>query len=74
MDIRVRVKTGARKESVIELDTKSLQIAVKEKPIDNAANRRVLELVAEHYRCPLKSVSITRGHSAPLKHLHLQRS
>ncbi|OGG68794.1 hypothetical protein A3H77_00130 [Candidatus Kaiserbacteria bacterium RIFCSPLOWO2_02_FULL_56_11] len=67
MYIRVRVTAGARKESVIEVDSKRLEIAVKEKAKDNAANRRVVELVARHYRVPVKSVRITRGHTSPAK-------
>lgn len=70
-EIRVRVKTDAKNESVIEIDTKSLQIAVKEKPEGNTANHRVIELVARHYRCPVKNVRLMRGHTMPLKHFEV---
>ena len=71
MLIRVRVKAGASKESIIELDTKQLQIAVKEPAANNAANRRVIELVARHYHCPTKNVRITRGHLTPSKYIEV---
>jgi uncharacterized protein (TIGR00251 family) len=67
MLIRVRVKTEAKKESVIELDNKQLQISVKEPAKENAANRRTVELVAEHYSVSPKKVRIMRGHKAPSK-------
>lgn len=71
MNIRARVTTGARKESVIEIDANNLRIAVKEKPQDNAANNRVIELVTTHYRCPTKNVRITRGHTTPSNHVEV---
>jgi uncharacterized protein (TIGR00251 family) len=71
MLIQVRIKTGAKNESIIELDNKQLQIAVKESPENNAANRRVIELVARHYHVETRHVHITRGHTATSKHIEI---
>lgn len=67
MHIKVRVHTGAKKEVVEEKSAAHLAIWVKEKPEQNRANRRVLELVAAHYRVPANRVHLVSGHHAPSK-------
>lgn len=64
--IKVRAKTGAKKESVV-VSGDSLAIAVKEKSERNLANARIIELVAAHYRAPLNKVHFIKGHHSPSK-------
>lgn len=63
--IRVRVTAGAKKER-FEAASKAgkdlFTAEVKEKPIHNAANKRVRELAAAHFRVPLAAVRIITGH------------
>lgn len=67
MQIRVRVHTNARKERVIMVSENLFDISVKEKPLENRANERVLALVALHFRVPIKKVHLVRGHRRPSK-------
>lgn len=67
MHIKVRVNTNARKETVILVDESHLTISVKEKPLDNAANKRVMELIAYQFRVPLNKVHMVRGHHTASK-------
>jgi uncharacterized protein (TIGR00251 family) len=67
MQISVRVTAGSKKEKVEALSEMRLKIAVKQKAKEGAANARVLELVAAHYKVPVKKVRIVRGHKAPSK-------
>ena len=71
MQIRVRVTARAKRERVEVLSDTRLEIAVKQKPAQGAANARVIELVAEHYKVPKKKVRIVRGHTAPSKILEV---
>lgn len=65
--IKVRVKTGARKESVETIAPHTLCIAVKEDPERNMANARIVELLALHFDVPTKHIRIIKGHHSPSK-------
>ncbi len=67
MYVRVHVLAGAKKESVTLLAENRLAMTVKEKAEQNMANRRVIALVAMHYKKPLKGVRIVSGHRSPSK-------
>ena len=74
MYIHVKVIAGARKESFSpRLDQAGqekpdhFEISVREKAERNMANRRVIELVAEHFNVPVNKVRIINGHRSPSK-------
>lgn len=67
MYVKVRVYTGVKKEEVRLVSENRLSISVKQKPVQNLANRRVIELVAYHYKTPVKKVRIVSGHQSPSK-------
>ena len=69
MYIKVRVKTGQKKESVAEGAKEALAISVKEKAERNSANARVIKIIAERLGVPAKKVRIVSGHHAPSKML-----
>jgi uncharacterized protein YggU (UPF0235/DUF167 family) len=67
MYVRVEVRPGAKRESVMHLDDKTLTIAVKEPAERNLANLRVRELVAEEFSVPVGKVKMISGHRSPRK-------
>lgn len=67
MHIKVRVRANARKKEFEALSAASFKISVREKAEGNAANRRVVELIARHFKVPIKMVRIVKGHHAPSK-------
>lgn len=67
MYIKVRVRTNTRRESIMFVSENELAISVKEKPLENRANLRVFEIVAAHYRVPVKRVRMVSGHKRPTK-------
>lgn len=67
INIKVTVTPGAKKESLIEMDPKALAICVREKTERNEANKRVLELVADHFGVHPRRVSIMTGYRARSK-------
>lgn len=69
MHIKVRVKTGAKNESVRKASDIHFEISVREKPENNLANRRVIALVAMHLGVPAVKVRIIKGHHQPSKML-----
>lgn len=68
MDVKVRVKSGAPKETVERLGT-TFVISVREPAKENRANERVRELLAHELMVPLAAVRIVSGHHRPHKRL-----
>jgi uncharacterized protein YggU (UPF0235/DUF167 family) len=70
MLVKVRVKTGAKKESVRKVKDR-YEVAVREKPEQGAANARVLTLLAAELSVPQKKLRIVKGHHSPSKLISL---
>jgi uncharacterized protein YggU (UPF0235/DUF167 family) len=67
MFVKVRVTTAQRKEKVERTAEDRFDIAVKEKPEQNAANVRVLTLLAAALAVPVNKIRFVSGHHAPSK-------
>jgi uncharacterized protein YggU (UPF0235/DUF167 family) len=67
MYVKVKVKPGERREEVTRLAADSFMLSVREKPQNNAANRRVCEILAAALEVPPGRVRIVRGHHARSK-------
>ncbi len=65
--IHVKVSAGVKKESFVNKSKDHFEVSVKEKAQRNEANTRVLELVAEYFKVPVKKVRIVNGHRHPSK-------
>lgn len=67
MYVKVRIHADAKKKSFEMIGENRFEIYVKQKALQNLANRRVIELLAYHYRIPVKNVRIISGHRSPSK-------
>ena len=67
MYIKAIVQAGAKKENLVKTNEDHFEIAVKEKAENNLANKRVVELLAEHFKVSSKKVRIINGHRHPHK-------
>ena len=77
--IHVKVSAGAGKEEFKpRLDrtgresSDHFEISVKEKAERNEANNRIIELIAKHFKIPVKKVRIINGHHHPSKLLIIE--
>jgi len=71
MYIKVRVIANAGKEVFEVLKENSFKISVKLPAKQNLANRRVVELVAQHFHVSVARVRIINGHQSPSKLLSI---
>lgn len=67
MYIKLKVKAGAKRESIVQKKNDQFEIAVREEAARNMANRRVRELIALYFNVPLGKVRIVKGHTLPSK-------
>ncbi len=67
MYIKVKVTPSAKKEKVEKGEGDVFKISVKEPTERNLANRRVLEIIADHFGVLPKEVRIISGHHRPNK-------
>ena len=67
MYIHAKVLAGARKEELMKIKKDHYKISVKEPAERNLANKRVIELVANHFNLLSNQVRIINGHQSPSK-------
>ena len=70
--IRVKVKPNARETSLAQLADGSWLASVKSPATEGKANRELLALVADHFRCPKSAVSIKSGASGRTKLVRIE--
>lgn len=67
MYIKAVVVADAKKEKFTEKSKDHFDISVKEKAEKNMANKRVIELLALHFKVSARKVRIINGHHHPHK-------
>jgi len=70
--IRVKVKPNARQSSLEQLADGSWLARVRSPAAEGRANRELLTLVAEHFRCPKAAVSVKSGASSRSKLIRIE--
>lgn len=73
MQIKVKVNAGAQSESVKRLEDRFYQVRTRAPAVAGRANRRCLELLAEHFEIPVDALEIVAGHTSPLKRIRIHR-
>jgi len=61
MRLRIIVKPNARKNAVEANDDGTLIVHVSAPPREGRANRKVIEVLAEHFRKPKRHIAIVSG-------------
>lgn len=67
MRVEVLVKPNARKEELIEVDSKTFQIKVSVPPEGGKANKRVIEMLAKHLGIAKSKLTIVKGQKSRQK-------
>lgn len=67
MKITVSVKPNSKKEIVEKQPDGTYLVRVNAVPEDGKANKRVIELLAEHFKCAKSNISLVAGHKAKKK-------
>ena len=67
MYIKIRAKTEAKTDSLEKISSDTFAVSVKAPAKQNLANKRIIELVAEHYSLPKNKIRIINGHHSPSK-------
>ncbi len=70
MYIKIRVKTGQKKESVVKKSDTEFVVSVRQKPERNLANRRIIELFQALYTT--NNVRIISGIHHPIKMVSIE--
>lgn len=67
MYIKVIVKSGAKKESILEKSKDHFEICVKEKAENNMANKKIIEILSIYFNVLKTKIRIINGHHHPHK-------
>ena len=72
MEISVAVTPGARKERFSKIDSGVYEAYIREKPVNNAVNVRLREIVAHYFGVDVRTVHIRKGQRSRKKQLSIQ--
>jgi uncharacterized protein (TIGR00251 family) len=72
MNLKVKVNAGAQSESVKQLADGSYQVRTRSPATKGKANRRVRELLAEHFGLHPDQVEIVSGQTSQIKRVRLR--
>ncbi|MEK7613837.1 MAG: DUF167 domain-containing protein [Patescibacteria group bacterium] len=72
MYVQVVVTPGAKKERCEKTGDAAFTVSVREPAERNMANRRVVEVIAEHFNVPPSRVRIISGHRSRKKVLSVE--
>ena len=61
MLIKVYVTPNAKQARVVKVSEDYFEVWVDERAVGGRANKRLLEILAEHFNIPRSRISITRG-------------
>ncbi len=61
MLIRVHVTPNAKVAGMVKVTEDYFEVRVDERAVDGRANKRLLEILAEHFKVPNSKISIVRG-------------
>ena len=61
MLVRVLVTPNAKRARVVKVGEDQFEIWVDEKAVGGRANKRLLEILAEHFKVSKSSISLLRG-------------
>jgi len=67
MYIKINALTTQKQEFLQETGTNRFLVSVRQKPEQNQANKRIIELMALHLSISVSSVRIVSGHHKPSK-------
>jgi len=59
--VKVKVFPGSKKQEIIEKSKDSLEIKVKERPVQGRANKEVIFLLSSHFDVPQSRVKLIKG-------------
>lgn len=69
--LRVRATPRSDRNVIVRVDPDLLHVRVRAAPVDGAANRALVELIAEALSVPRSAVSVVRGAAARTKTLEI---
>lgn len=67
LTLRIKVKPNARTSSLEQSADGGWIAKLKSPPVDGKANRELVELVADHFRCSKSAVTIKTGAASRTK-------
>ncbi len=71
MYIHIKALTNQKEEQISERKPGYFDVSVREKPEQNQANRKIIQLVSKHLNISEKSMRIISGHHKPSKILSI---
>ena len=69
--LNVKVKPNAKENKLLSISENFLYISIKASPIENKANKELIDFLSDFFNITKKEVEILRGKNAKLKRVKL---
>jgi uncharacterized protein YggU (UPF0235/DUF167 family) len=67
MKINITVKPNSKTQMIEKIDDQNYILKFNVLPVDNAANKKVIEMLSEYFNIPKTTIKIIRGHKSKSK-------
>ncbi|MGB9620930.1 MAG: DUF167 domain-containing protein [Brevinematia bacterium] len=67
MIIEVKVKPKSSKEGFLKIEERKFEVSVIEPPEKGKANKRVIEILSEHFKVPKSNIKLIKGETSKIK-------
>ncbi len=67
MIINIKVIANSKIKKIEKVSENEFKIHLKEKPVEGKANKKLIEILAEHFKCRKSQISIIRGKNSSQK-------
>ena len=71
LELKVWVKPNAKREGILGVSERGLEIAVFSKPQDGEANNAVIQVLSKYFKMPKSSIELVSGDKSRQKVLRL---
>lgn len=74
MLIKIKALTNCKKERLVKKDVDSFEIRIKQRPINNQANLKIIKILANYFNLPENKIKLIRGHKYKNKIFEILRN
>ncbi len=67
MKISIKAKPGAKREEIVKIDETHYAVSVKERPMEDKANRAIIKALAKYFKVGVSRVKILSGKTSKQK-------
>ena len=70
--LTIHLRPGSKKEEIEKISDSEWKVKIRARPIDGQANERLIEYLAEEFKCAKSKIAIIKGATSRTKLVEIQ--